>query len=198
VDNAGAILRSYNTVENNPPYLMFGNSGFNGLYTLDSPTWGFYSETETYSSGFPEGNYNLHIKAKSLPGVDYGPYPANVTRNEAGNTLVDKVYYFKIGTAAGRVGVSEKLSDETNFATVAPNPVTRTLTTVIKGAKGQPVKLNLTDITGRVLLQRDVVPTTNDHREEVDVSGQATGVYLMQVVSPTKKASLKVVKIPND
>ncbi|MFN8344516.1 MAG: T9SS type A sorting domain-containing protein [Spirosomataceae bacterium] len=198
VDNAGAILRSYNTVENNPPYLMFGNSGFNGLYTLDSPTWGFYSETETYSSGFPEGNYNLHIKAKSLPGVDYGPYPANVTRNEAGNTLVDKVYYFKIGTAAGRVGVSEKLSDETNFATVAPNPVTRTLTTVIKGAKGQPVKLNLTDITGRVLMQRDVVPTTNDHREEVDVSGQATGVYLMQVVSPTKKASLKVVKIPND
>ena len=120
-------------------------------------------------------------------------------RTAQGNEVNYQEFWFKIQSNAGpglppaRIGVTE-----TEFATVAPNPVTRTLTTVINGAKGQAVKLNLTDATGRVIMQREVTPASDAHREEVDMMNHTTGMYFMQVVSPTKKAILKVIKANND
>ncbi|MFN8346817.1 MAG: T9SS type A sorting domain-containing protein [Spirosomataceae bacterium] len=194
-----AIMQSFNTIENNPPYLQFGNGDqFTRLFTLNDPAFGFYSPTGVYDAGFPKGKYNWRIRAWDKPGVDYGPYPSNVTKNvdPTANILAEANYYIDVTNASGaRVGAEVV---EAEFATVTPNPVTRTLTLSINGAKGQEVKLNLVDAAGRSLMTRSITPETNSHREEVDMSNNNTGMYFMQVTSPVKSAALKVLKVSQD
>jgi hypothetical protein len=194
-----AIQQSFNTIENNPPYLQFGNgSQYTRLFTLNDPAFGFYSPTGVYDAGFPKGKYNWRIRAWDKPGVDYGPYPSNVTKNvdPTANILAEANYYINVTNAGGaRIGVE---TTEAEFATVTPNPVTRTLTLSINGAKGQEVKLNLVDAAGRSLMTRSITPETNSHREEVDMSNNNTGMYFMQVTSPVKSAALKVLKVSQD
>jgi hypothetical protein len=78
------------------------------------------------------------------------------------------------------------------------NPVTRTLSLTINGAKGQEVKLNLVDASGRSIKASSVTPETNTHREEIDMTSQNTGMYFIQVSTPSKRASLKVLKVSQD
>lgn len=195
-----AIQQSFNTVENNAPYLQFGNAGggYTTLYTLNDPTYGFYSPTGVYDAGFPKGKYNWRIRAYDKPGIDYGPYPSNVTKNPdpTAAILAEGNYYIEITNASGARASAEVV--EATFATVTPNPVTRTLTLSINGAKGQDVKLNLVDASGRSLMNRSITPDSNTHREEVDMSNNNTGMYFMQVTSPTKRATLKVLKVSQD
>jgi len=195
-----AIIQSFNTTENNAPYLQFGNGlgGFTKLYTLNDPEFGFYSPTGVYDAGFPKGKYNWRIRAYDKPGVDYGPYPSNVTKNPdpTAAILTEGNYFIQITNATGARAGAEVV--EADFATVTPNPVTRTLTLSINGAKGQDVKLNLVDAAGRSLMTRSITPDSNTHREEVDMSHNNTGMYFMQVTSPTKRAALKVLKVSQD
>lgn len=193
-----AVIQSFNSIENNAPYLQFGNAGYTKLYTLNDPVFGFYSPSGTYDGGFPKGKYNYRIRAYNKTGVDYGPYPSNVTRNvdPTASILAEGNYYIDVTNAMGARVSAEEFENE--FAIVAPNPVSSTLTTVIKGSKGQTVKWSLTDITGRTLLEKEITPMGNEHREQVDVSSHATGIYFVQVASPSQKATLKVIKIAND
>jgi uncharacterized repeat protein (TIGR01451 family) len=189
------------SMENYSPYLQFGNTeAYTKLYTLNDVAFGFQSSAAgIYDQGFPKGKYNYRIRVYDKTAVDVGPYPSNITRivNPTATVLLEVTYYINITNAFGaRVGTEPIIEDK--FATVAPNPVTRTLTTIINGAKGQAVKLNLTDAAGRVIMQREVTPASDSHREEVDMMNQSTGMYFMQVVSPTKRAVLKVLKANHD
>ena len=189
---------SYNTVENNAPYLMYANSnGYETLFAHNHGSFGFTSEPK-YAAGLPKGLYKLSIRYWDQKGT--GLFPAVRTTN--GNQLAYGEYWFRIQSQAGigaggaREGVSE--TSEVAFATVAPNPVTRTLTLAINGAKGQEVKMNLVDAAGRIIKTSTVTPETNTHREEVDMSNQTTGMYFMNISTPTKRANLKVLKVSND
>jgi hypothetical protein len=189
---------SYNTVENNAPYLMYANSnGYETLFAHNHGSFGFTSDPK-YSGGLPKGLYKLSVRYWDQKGT--GLFPAVRTTN--GNQLAYGEYWFRIqsqlgiGLGAAREGVSE--TSEVEFATVAPNPVTRTLTVAINGAKGQEVKMNLVDAAGRIIKSSTVTPETNTHREEVDMSSQNTGMYFMNISTSTKRANLKVLKVSND
>lgn len=200
VDNNGNVLQSFNTIENNPAYLMFGNaSQYTRLYTLNDPIYGFYSPTGAYDAGFPKGKYNWRIRAWDKPGVDYGPYPANVTKNvdPSAVLLLEENYYLDIISTGARIGTFENSTQEV-FAIATPNPVTNTLTLTINGAKGQEVNLHLVDATGRLLMKKGIGPQTNQHHEEVDMTHQTMGVYFMQVSSHTQYTTLKVMKITSN
>jgi hypothetical protein len=67
----------------------------------------------------------------------------------------------------------------------------------INGAKGQNVDLNFTDLQGRSIIRKGIKPATDNHTESFDVSRQASGTYNLNVISETKKASLKVIKAGN-
>lgn len=199
-DLPSQTLTSY---ENFGPYLQFGNTeAYTKLYTLNDVAFGFpSSSTGIYDQGFPKGKYNYRVRVYNKRAVDIGPYPSNITRivDPTASVLLEVTYYINITNANGaRTGTESVAEVDTEFASVAPNPVTRTLTTTIKRAKGQIIKLNFTDMTGRLLWEKEVTPTANEHHEQVDVSNQPTGVYFMQVVSPSKRATLKVVKMSND
>jgi hypothetical protein len=200
----GAPL-SFNTVENNAPYLMYANrDGFTELYSQNNPFFGFYAGDplspgkNAYDSGFPKGLYKLSVRYWSQKGLGIAP----ATRVPQGTQLAYSEYWFRIqskngvGQGAAREGVIE--TSEMEFALVAPNPVTRTLTVSINGAKGQEVKLNLVDAAGRIIKSSSVTPETNTHREEVDMSNQNTGMYFMNVSTSTKRANLKVLKVSQD
>ena len=195
----GNPIQSFNTIENNGPFLQFGNVGYTKLYTLNDPAFGFYSPSGVYDAGFPKGKYNWRIRAYDKPGVDYGPYPSNVTKNVAPGAVILKEgnYFIEVQMDGGAARVSAEIV-EADFATVMPNPVSRTLTLSISGAKGQEVKLNLVDVSGRSLMTRSITPDSNSHREEVDMSNNNTGMYFMQVTTPTKRAALKVLKVSQD
>ena len=189
---------SYNTVENNAPYLMYANrDGFTELYAHNHGAYGFTSEPK-YTQGLPKGLYKLSIRYWSEKGM--GLYPA--VRTAQGTQLAYQEYWFRIqsqngiGSGAAREGVTE--STETPFVTMGQNPVTRTLSLTINGAKGQDVKLNLVDASGRSIKVSSVTPETNTHREEIDMTSQNTGMYFIQVSTPSKRAALKVLKVSQD
>ena len=89
----------------------------------------------------------------------------------------------------------KQLTDNGAFATVLPNPVTNLLRLQVQESKGKEVKATLLDASGRKLLGRLFVPETNTHQEEFEVGNLASGMYLLQVITPEKQATLKVVKI---
>ncbi|WP_028521856.1 T9SS type A sorting domain-containing protein [Runella limosa] len=189
---------SYNTVENNAPYLMYANrDGFTELYAHNHGAYGFTSEPK-YTQGLPKGLYKLSIRYWSEKGM--GLYPA--VRTAQGTQLAYQEYWFRIqsqngiGSGAAREGVTE--NTEAPFVTMGQNPVTRTLSLTINGAKGQDVKLNLVDASGRSIKVSSVTPETNTHREEIDMTSQNTGMYFIQVSTPSKRAALKVLKVSQD
>lgn len=207
VDNVEA---QFYTTEDNDRYFMFGNGGntpADQVYTINHPYFAFYNGG-LYDAGFPKGKYNIRIDAWMVAGDTQGgtllsnvqkkaPWnPAHMNAPQSPIAGLSRTYYIDITTTDGsaRVGVDS----EEAFAVVTPNPVTRTLTLSINGAKGQNVSLNLVDASGRSLMTRSVTPESNSHREEVDMSNNKTGMYFMQVTSPSKNAALKVLKVSQD
>lgn len=207
VDNVEA---QFYTTEDNDRYFMFGNGGntpADQVYTINHPYFAFYNGG-LYDAGFPKGKYNIKIDAWMVAGDTQGgtllsnvqkiaPWnPAHMSAPQMPIAGLSRTYYIDITTTDGsaRVGVDS----EEAFAVVTPNPVTRTLTLSINGAKGQNVSLNLVDASGRSLMTRSVTPESNSHREEVDMSNNKTGMYFMQVSSPLKNAALKVLKVSQD
>jgi len=192
--------QSFNTHENNAPYLMYANrEGWTELYAQNHPAYGFYQSNgsggNTYDAGLPKGLYKLGIRYWDQKGQG-SIYPS--TRQPAGNVLAYQEYWFRIqskngpNTGGARVG-SESI--DSSFAQVAPNPVSQTLHLKINEAKGQKVSTGLADASGRKILQRSFVPQTDQHQEEFEVSHLANGIYFLQIKTDSKQMTLKVVKV---
>ncbi|MFN8348466.1 MAG: T9SS type A sorting domain-containing protein [Spirosomataceae bacterium] len=200
------VQQSFNTIENNAAYLMYANrDNYTELYAQNHPYYGFFANNGSggnlYDAGLPKGLYKVSIRYWDQKGLGATP----TTRTPQGNQLAYQEYWFRIqsqngiGTGAAKIAANLDPSGMTKgFAKVLPNPVTRTLTLSINGAAGQEVQLRLVDAEGRTWMEKNVVPTTDQHREEVDMSRQNTGVYFMQVVSSKQHAALKVLKISPD
>jgi Secretion system C-terminal sorting domain len=204
-ESTETFVRSYNTVENNAPYFMFGNDGYQTLYTINDPAFGFSSFYDNLSMGLPTGKYNLKIKAMSMPGAEYGTHPSNTTRNEAGAVLLSKDFYFQItprtgGSETARIGNNGNSTDSHDgssplaVASVSPNPAKDILSIQIEKLANQNVSLDFMDINGRTLIQRNIKPLSNAHTETMNISQQNVGTYILRVVSGSRKQSIKVIK----
>jgi len=197
------VVRSYNTHENNAPYFMYGNrDGFTELYAQNHPAYGFYEDngagTNVYDAGLPKGLYKLSVRYWDQKG--WGSiYPA--TRKPQGNVLVYQEYWFRIqskdgiGVGAARVADSSQQPADSKELAVLPNPVTNLLRLQVQDSKGKEVKATLLDAAGRKVLGRLFTPETNTHQEEFEVGNLASGMYFLQVITPEKQATLKVVKV---
>jgi uncharacterized repeat protein (TIGR01451 family) len=199
------IVRSYNTHENNAPYLMYANrDGFTELYAQNHPAYGFFQDNgsggNTYDEGLPKGLYKLSVRYWDQKGQG-SIYPSK--RQPQGNVLAYQEYWFRIqssagvGTGAARVSTDngQRTTDNGSLAQVMPNPVANILHLKVNEAKGQNVNVSLTDASGRALLQRTFVPQTNQHQEEFEVSHLSNGMYFLQVNTADKKTTLKVIKV---
>ncbi|MFN8344324.1 MAG: choice-of-anchor D domain-containing protein [Spirosomataceae bacterium] len=187
---------SFNTIDNAAPFAMFANEGSN-FYSIDHPNYGT-------GGSFPNGTYTLTVDLRAADGVG-GPFPKN--RVARGGLLATRTLQFTVGgTGAIRQGAvgqegkgllsdnGQRITDNGVFALIAPNPVSHTLQLKVNEVKGQQVDVHLTDVSGRVLLQRGFVPEANVHSEEFDVSEISDGMYLLKVKAGEKQTTLKVIK----
>ena len=199
------VIRSYNTHENNAPYLMYANrAGFTELYAQNHPVYGFFlddgSGGNLYDVGLPKGSYKLGIRYWDQKGQG-SIFPA--TRQPQGNVLTYQEFWFRIqskdgvGKGAARVAADngQRTTDNGFFAQVMPNPVAQTLHLKVTDTKGQKVNVSLLDASGRMLLRRAFVPETNAHQEELNVSEITNGMYFLRVHTAEKQATLKFVKV---
>jgi len=210
------VIRSFNTHENNAPYFMYANrEGWTELYAQNHPAYGFYQDNgsggNVYDAGLPKGLYKLGIRYWNQKG--WGSiYPS--TRKPQGNVLAYQEYWFRIqskdgvGIGAARTAVdqgtttlsSRRFADArdlnpNSFATVMPNPVLSVLRLQVQNSKEQVVQTTLTDASGREVLRRQFIPETNTHQEEFGVGELPMGMYFLQVTTPEKQTTLKVVKV---
>jgi hypothetical protein len=198
------VVRSYNTHENNAPYLMYANrDGFTELYAQNHPAYGFYQDNgsggNVYDTGLPKGLYKLGVRYWDQKGQG-SIYPS--TRQPQGNVLAYQEYWFRIQSSAGvGTGAARTAADidpfrmTKTFAQIMPNPVSNIMHLNVTEAKGQKVNVSLLDASGRTLLQRGFVPETNQHQEEFEVSHLAHGMYFLRVNTKEKQTTLKVIKI---
>jgi Carbohydrate esterase, sialic acid-specific acetylesterase/Secretion system C-terminal sorting domain len=204
-ESTNTFIRSFNTVENNAPYFMFANANqYKTLYTLNDPVVGFSSSYDNnLENGFPKGKYNLKVKAMSLPGIDYGSVPSTTTRNEAGSVLAEQEFFFQIGSKLGpttgpaRIGIGSTEVVETTATkaiSVYPNPVRDVLSIALNDMKDQDVTLTFTDLLGRTIIQKSLIPSTNRHNERMNISQEKTGTYFLNIMNETKKTTLKIMK----
>ncbi|MFN8349190.1 MAG: choice-of-anchor Q domain-containing protein [Spirosomataceae bacterium] len=197
---------SFSSIDNGAPYALFANAG-SDFFAIDHPNYGT-------GGGFSDGVYILSLELRSQDGIG-GPFPKN--RVATGTLLATRTLQFTVGgtgatrqesdrrtgigqEAKGQEGTEflsdneQRITDNGAFALIAPNPVMHTLHLSVKEAKGQQVKVRLTDAAGRDLLQRYFIPATDIHQEEFEVSALGVGMYFLKVQTTEKQITLKVVK----
>jgi len=206
-------IRSFNTHENNAPYFMYANrDGWAELYAQNHPAYGFFADNgnggNKYDEGLPKGLYKLSVRYWDKKG--WGSiYPA--TRQAQGSVLAYQEYWFRIqskdglGVGAAReesdprtaegLNNKQRITDNGDFASVLPNPVTNTLRLKVQKSKGQVVQTTLRDASDRQIFSHSFQPESNIHQEEMDVTNLPNGLYFLNVKTEMEQVTLKVIKI---
>jgi hypothetical protein len=91
------------------------------------------------------------------------------------------------------MGVGEKV--EQLSAKLLGNPIQNDQVSFeVTGAAGQPLKLQLLTPQGRLVSQQLVPNAEATGRHQLSVMGQAGGLFLLQVSTPTQSQTVKVIK----
>ncbi|MEZ0487203.1 cellulose binding domain-containing protein [Fibrella aquatica] len=79
--------------------------------------------------------------------------------------------------------------------TVLGNPVRNdVLSLQIRGAGGEPVRLQLVSLQGQVITQQQVANPQPEAQHDLSLSGQGPGIFLLQVSTPTQSKTIRVLK----
>jgi hypothetical protein len=182
---------NFSSIDNNPPYAIFANVGAD-YFAIDHPNYG------NGTSGFPNGTYNLTVDLRGADGVG-GPFPKN--RVATGPLLATRTLQFTIGSAT-REGANEQAAaltselKEESWLSVGQNPVSTEVVVRLSGKPGQSVELSLTNLQGQTIQQRNVVLTSMQQYEVLNVAQAASGMYVLKGLKDNQAKTLKVVKMP--
>ncbi|HXB10502.1 MAG TPA: T9SS type A sorting domain-containing protein, partial [Bacteroidia bacterium] len=81
-----------------------------------------------------------------------------------------------------------------NTCKVYPNPATSSIKIEASNINGTAALLNIADITGRLVFQKNIDNGTNTINTTVDVSSLQTGIYLVTLKEGSKQFTTKLVK----
>jgi len=118
------------------------------------------------------------------------PAPLNVTIN-ANNPSQDDVNV-SINSNSAVTGLDD--ISQIKVEGIFPNPVTDKTVIAINLQKNAQVHLVLTDITGRVLQDKNLDLTTGANQIKLDLSNHSAGVYHVALSNASHKTTLKLVK----
>ncbi|CCH00258.1 hypothetical protein FAES_2249 [Fibrella aestuarina BUZ 2] len=97
--------------------------------------------------------------------------------------------------AAGARTGSGEVSEAPLQVTLLGNPVSGPHMSVeVRGANGQPLRLQLTDINGKAVSNHFIEQALPVEQHRLDIGHQATGLLLLQVSTPSQTKTLKVLK----
>ena len=94
-------------------------------------------------------------------------------------------------------GSPARLSSETASSlqvTVLGNPVSDQVVVEVRGAEGQTLRLQLTDLSGRLVAERQIEQAGAVERQTLPVGSQPAGLLLMRATSGQQSVTLKVLK----
>ncbi|MCX7861690.1 MAG: PKD domain-containing protein [Bacteroidales bacterium] len=77
----------------------------------------------------------------------------------------------------------KSISDEEQILNIYPNPVKDKLIIELQSSDNQPMSLIISDITGKILLAKDIFLNKNFNRIQIDVSELSEGIYFIQLTS---------------
>ncbi|MFN8346898.1 MAG: cadherin-like beta sandwich domain-containing protein [Spirosomataceae bacterium] len=178
---------SFSSIDNEMPYALFSNEA-GRFYSIDHPNYGT-------GGSFPNGTYTLTLELRSADGVG-GPFPKN--RVATGALLATRTLQFTVNSpVSGRQAAvnSELLAEEAiGGVEIWPNPASNILRLNVNEAKDQSIYVNLSDASGRIMMQRTFVPTAHRHQEEFEVSHFSNGLYFLRVHIEQKHTTLKWIK----
>ena len=65
----------------------------------------------------------------------------------------------------------------------------------VTGAEGQPLRLQLTDLSGRAVSERAIDKAEPVERQTVPIGNQPAGLLLLRVSTPSQSQTVKVLKV---
>jgi len=147
-----------------------------------------YSFNITIPGGTPNGSYRMRvIGAWGSDGFTVGG------SNGYGPCAEGQYGYgsFQDFTVnVGPVGVAEMNNNSDLFIQANPNPMSNSLTVVMKSFKANESTLTISDMTGKVVQSIPV----NQERENLDVSSLAKGIYMLNYSDGTNSRNIRLVK----
>lgn len=136
-----------------------------------------------------------------------GPYTLNLVSKQPSITLRARqngtaeeasfTYDWLAACTAGSARLTASRDDEPTAklnVLLYPNPVGDEFTINIKGAKGQTVRIALTDVSGYSIASTSVDVLASEHREQLRFNHQGAGLYLLRVSTDQQAVVLKVIK----
>jgi hypothetical protein len=90
--------------------------------------------------------------------------------------------------------VSVEFQASENYVSVFPNPSEGTFNVKLSGYRDQTVHVSITDITGRLIEEKELLVSGHEQVVELDATNQPGGVYFISVLSGTAKTVYRVTK----
>ncbi len=142
------------------------------LFRLVKPDFSLLNQANDYSSGPVNVVENPHITVYLYGQLIYGTEPSGVM---------------------ARIGAAE--ADIPLQAVLLGNPLTGNQAEVeIRGAQGQPLRLQLFDGQGRGVIEQQIHQAGSVERQRLELTQQPAGLYMLRVSTPTQWQVLKVLK----
>ncbi|GAB3327629.1 hypothetical protein GCM10027299_28520 [Larkinella ripae] len=165
---------------------------------------------EFYANGTPIGTTEANIFRQDLLDAKKGngahAYSFNTPAQLKNNTtyqisakIQNSTYVLKgapksLTCPGSAARVSAGVGENQLMVTLLGNPVDETVAVEIRGAEGQSLRLQLTDLNGRVVAERDLSRAGAVEHQQVAVGRQPAGLLLLRVSSGSQAVMLKVIK----
>jgi|GEM_PF-1135124 uncharacterized repeat protein (TIGR03803 family) len=162
-------------------YYLYRDSLGNGNWqAIDSVSGTQNKMTDPDYTNYVNGRWYVGAK------LNVSGCPNPVGRVEAGGYTISRSNILN----KNPVGISELSNNY--LISVYPNPAKELLNVKLSGLKESPVKISVTDMTGRILMERSDEKIANDFI--IDISSLTNGIYFMKLETESIVKVVKFVK----
>jgi hypothetical protein len=145
-------------------------------------------------------NPNQFVDFEHRQAADAQPLLLRVRQRTSTGDYIEDDYHWDIRAICPVSAVSARLGADGAErgagwrASVSPNPVGEEFRVTVEGGQHQTVRLQLTDLRGRVLVDKQVVVEQATHQERMKLGEAGVGMYLLRVSTAGQTSTLKVLK----
>ncbi len=124
-------------------------------------------------------------------GLRADPKPVTLYARQSG---METSFTFNLPAACGQARVATGDDGKPFRTRLYPNPVGPAVVVGIEGAAGQRIRLQLTDLSGKPIAEKQLDVTEADQRTSMDMIRQPSGMYLLRVSNGRQSETLRVLK----